>query len=330
LADVTISNRTGYADVLDIVGYNYLERHYQEDHPEYPERVIYGSENGQSLDAWISVRDNPFIFGQFLWTGIDFLGEARGWPIRNSQAGYLDTAGFRKPSFFFRKSLWTNEPMAWLAVLPPDREAGMKPFRGWGETPSWNWPGYEGKTLTVVCHTNCPEVELTQDGLLVGTRFLSDFPDHLVKWDVAYKPGILLVNGKHEGKVACEGKLQSSGPAFAMQAKADIPYILADGEDLVHVELMVVDENGVCVYDASPVLKCSITGPGRIIGMENGDPASHEPYGIESRKAYHGKLLVVVQSSGEAGCASLTVVSEDIKSLCLEITCVMPENRALK
>ncbi len=321
LADVTISNRTGYADVLDVVGYNYLERHYQADHRDYPGRVIYGSENGQSWDAWTAVRDNPYIFGQFLWTGIDFLGEARGWPVRNSQAGYLDAAGFRKPSFFFRKSLWTEEPMAWLAVLPPDREAGKKPFRGWGEVPSWNWPGREGEILTVVCHTNCPELELIQDGVPVGVRNLSDFPDHLVKWDVAYRPGILQVYGRQEGKTVCTGLMRTSGPAFGIRANLDAPFLQADGMDLVHAELAIVDENGVHAYDANQDLHCSVEGPGRIIGLENGDPASHEPYGTVNRKAFHGRLLVVVQSTGEVGHVTLTVRGDGLEALNLGIPC---------
>lgn len=324
LADVTISNRIGYADVLDVVGYNYLERHYQADHQNYPGRVIYGSENGQSLEAWAAVRDNPFIFGQFLWTGIDFLGEARGWPIRNSQAGYLDMAGFRKPSFFFRKSLWTEEPMAWLAVLPPDREADKKPFRGWGEVPSWNWPGYEGKTLTVVCHTNCPELELFQDGRSLGSKCLSDFPDHLVKWEVVYRPGMLQVNGCLEGKAVCMGMIQTFDRAFGIRANLDVPFLQADGEDLVHAELLIVDENGVCVYDANQDLQCSVEGPGRIIGLENGDPASHEPYGTANRKAFHGKLLVVVQSTGDVGCITLTVHGDGLETLLMEIPCMKP------
>ena len=324
LADVTISNRTGYADVLDVAGYNYLERHYEADHHDYPGRVIYGSENGQSLEAWTAVRDNPFIFGQFLWTGIDFLGEARGWPIRNSQAGYLDMAGFRKPSFFFRKSLWTEEPMAWLAVLPPDREADKKPFRGWGEVPSWNWPGHEGKTLTVVCHTNCPELELFQDGKSLGTKRLSDFPDHLVKWEAIYRPGMLQVNASLEGKAVSMGMIQTFGCASGIRANVESPFLWADGEDLTHIEVSVVDENGICAYGAHQLLYCGVEGPGRIVGLENGDPASHEQYGITHRKAFHGKLLVVVQSTGDAGRITLTVRGDGLETLLLEIPCMKP------
>src|SRR5699024_6512648 len=122
LAFPELSNLTGLADTLDIVRYNYKEHLYEEDHETYPNRVIYGSENGHSLDNWLDVINNPYISGQFLWTGIDFLGEAQGWPIRGSGAGLLDLAGFEKPSYYFRKSLWADQLFCKLTVSKLDND----------------------------------------------------------------------------------------------------------------------------------------------------------------------------------------------------------------
>lgn len=113
LAGVTMSNHTSYPSLLDIVGYNYQEYRYAEDHEAFPNRVIYGSENGDALDAWRAVLENDFISSQFLWTAFDFLGEAREWPVRSSGAGIIDLAGKPKPDFYFRKvyglrSLWST------------------------------------------------------------------------------------------------------------------------------------------------------------------------------------------------------------------------------
>ena len=98
-----MSNETTYPESLDIVGYNYQEYRYAEDHQNYPDRIIYGSENGDAYSAWKAVTDNPYIASQFIWTAFDFIGEARPWPKRGSEAGILDLAGKPKPDFFFRQ-----------------------------------------------------------------------------------------------------------------------------------------------------------------------------------------------------------------------------------
>ena len=328
LADVTVSNRTGFADALDVVGYNYLERHYESDHASYPHRVIYGSENGQSREAWEAVRNHDYICGQFLWTGIDFLGEARGWPVRNSQAGFLDTAGFRKPTFYFRQSLWCEAPMAWLGVLPPGTQREPRQRRGWGEVPSWTWPGHEGELITVVCHTNCDFVELLRDGETQGARTLEDAPDGLISWTIPYRAGSLSVKGYRGGAVAVTGELRTAGPAsrvvavYGTDAYCERSFLRADGEDVIHAELTIVDAARVPVYDACHCLEITADGPAAVIGLENGDPASHEPYGTRRRSAYHGKLLVVLRSTGGAGTATVTATGEGLEACRFKIRCV--------
>ncbi len=322
LADVSISNLTGFADALDVAGYNYLERHYEADHKTHPERVIYGSENSQSPEAWKAVRDNDYICGQFLWTGIDFLGEARGWPVRNSQAGYLDIAGFPKPGFFFRKAMWTNDPMAWLSAVPPDLDPEMRRWRGWAATPSWNWQGREGEEISVLLHTNCPEVELFLDGHSLGRKKVEDITSLPVEWKVPYQAGTLKAKGYREGAVVCLCELSTAGEASRMTGSFEDAYLRGDGEDLTHLEIHVTDADGFPVPDASNLLAVSCEGPVQIIGLENGDPASHEPYGTESRKAHHGKLLVVLQSTGGTGKAVITIAGKGLADLTAAIECI--------
>jgi beta-galactosidase/beta-glucuronidase len=121
LAGPVMSNKTDYPGALDVVGYNYTERRYDQDHEAYPNRVLYGSENRHDYGAWKAVRDNDFIFGQFLWTGINYLGEAFRWPSRGFTTGLLDLAGFVKPRGYYRKSLWTKEPMIYVGAYPAAR-----------------------------------------------------------------------------------------------------------------------------------------------------------------------------------------------------------------
>ena len=107
---------SGLPELLDVVGYNYQESRYAADHQKYPKRFIYGSENGGGWAQWLAVRDNDYVGGQFLWTGIDYLGEANRWPNRGSGAGLLDLCGFKKPSAWFRQSLWSDKPMVYLCA----------------------------------------------------------------------------------------------------------------------------------------------------------------------------------------------------------------------
>lgn len=122
LAGVVMSNQTEYPEAIDVVGYNYTENRYDEDHATYPDRVIYGSENGSGLDAWYAVKNKEFIFGQFIWTGTDYLGESGAWPSRGLYTGLLDFGSFPKPRGHFRASLWCEKPVTYVGTYPiPDR-----------------------------------------------------------------------------------------------------------------------------------------------------------------------------------------------------------------
>ena len=157
-----LSNHTGYAAALDIAGYNYREAFYEDDHRTWPKRVILGSENSHDPAAWRAVEDHDFIGGQFLWTGIDFLGECPGWPMRISRAGALDLRGQEKPQYAQRAALWTSEPMIRIAVA----SAGEEDRGAWGET--FRWEGVPGKEKRISCYTNGKEAELFLNGKSFG------------------------------------------------------------------------------------------------------------------------------------------------------------------
>ena len=135
LAGVVMSNETAYPQAIDVVGYNYTENRYEQDHAAYPERVIYGSENGHGYEQWLAVRDNPYIFGQFIWTGIDYLGESGAWPSRGLGTGLLDFCGFPKMQGVFRKTMWMQQPGDTLAWNGRNTLGRQRNRRGFGERP---------------------------------------------------------------------------------------------------------------------------------------------------------------------------------------------------
>ena len=165
LASALMSNEVGFADALDVAGYNYQEGRYPGDHALYSLRVLYGSENGMRWDFWAAVADNPYVCGQFLWTGIDYLGEAGKWPARSNGAGLLDLAGLPKPEYFYRQSLWAEAPMVYLGtrMVPDGAEAGSL----WSHKEAAPvWAGTDGVPVRVVCFTNCEAAELFLNGPL--------------------------------------------------------------------------------------------------------------------------------------------------------------------
>src|SRR5690606_29499917 len=173
LAGVVMSNTTTYPENVDIVGYNYQEYRYAADHAKYPSRIIYGSENGMQYKAWLAVDTNDYISGQFLWTGIDYLGEAGKWPTRSNGAGLLDLAGLPKPEYYFRQSLWATKPMVYIGTSPiPDGDdSGIWSHKK--ADPIWE-PTY-GNQQRVTSFSNAEEVELFLNGKSLGRKAKQDF-----------------------------------------------------------------------------------------------------------------------------------------------------------
>ena len=303
LASVLMSNTVGFAQILDVAGYNYQEPRYAEDHARYPGRVIYGSENSHSYDAWAAVRDNPMISGQFLWTGIDYLGEANAWPDRANSAGLIDLCGFVKPLGRFRQSLWSSEPVVYLCASRSGQSA--RRGEGLGGRESWNWP--DRTPLTVSCFTNCTEVALTLNGEPLGTRHLDQAAKGVLRWEVPYAPGTLKATGLRDGRPACEFALTTTGPANRIERRPDATGLRADGRDICQVEFDVVDSKGLRVPDSGQELTFRLEGPAQIIGLGNGDVTDSEPVRGPAFRVFEGRGLAIIQSSPTPGPVTLTV-----------------------
>ena len=298
LAGVVMSNQTAYPEAVDVVGYNYTESRYTEDHQRYPKRVIYGSENRHDLPAWLAVRDNEHIFGQFLWTGIDYLGESGAWPARGSTAGLLDLAGNIKPNGHYRASLWAEHPVCYIGTYAMmnrgngRRSRDNRQFISTYAPALWNYD--EGQRVRVVCYTNAPSARLFLNDEAIGGEPTRDEATSVLYWDITYRPGTLrceATNGATASVVTC-------GRPFALRATAD-KSALAAADDVVQVTVEVVDEEGRLVPLADNEITCMTQGPARLLGLENGDARDISDK-TDNRCRVHGGRLVAFIARGEA------------------------------
>ena len=313
LAGVVMSNEVGFPETLDVVGYNYQEYRYPDDHKKYPDRVIYGSENGMAYSAWAAVANNDYISGQYLWTGIDYLGEARTWPSKGNQAGLIDLAGFRKPEFYFRQSLWTDKPLIHMATapVPATPPTGNQANSRRNLAASWNYK--EGDSIRVSCFTNCDEAELLLNGKSLGRKRLTDTPERVMTWIVGYQPGDLSVKGFKNGKESAQYALKTAGDVYSIDAKADRTSFDKTKKQLSHIEITVLDKNGVPVCNADSEISVKVDGPAKLIGLESGSTTSHEAYKADKRKVFKGRLLAYIQSQQKAGAVTVTITAPGLQ-----------------
>jgi len=311
LAGVVMSNKVGYPEALDIVGYNYEEYRYADDHKLYPNRIIYGSENGMARQAWDAVDTNKYISGQFLWTGIDYLGEAGRWPQRSNGAGIIDLAGFKKPEYYYRQSLWASKAMVYLGVkeITKQEDGGIWSHRNVQSI--WNWPGKS--KLRVECFTNCPEAELFLNGRSLGKLLRDTSKGQVPAWIVDYQPGELSVKGYKDGKTAATYFIKTFGNAAQIGAKPDKTIFSRSDKSLCQVELQIADKDGNPVYVAGNDISVNISGDAKLLGLESGSTASHESYQANHRQALHGRLIANIQPGRKAGKITVSFNSSGLK-----------------
>jgi beta-galactosidase len=266
----------------------------------------------------VAVRDNPIISGQFLWTGIDYLGEARAWPTRANPDGLLDLCGFVKPLGRFRESLWSSQPMVYLCAAKSGTPASADgDTNGPTGVESWNWP--DQTPLTVSCYTNCPEVTLTLNDQALGTKRLDEAVDGVLTWPVPYAPGVLKAVGRKDGQTVCEFALKTAGVANRIELHPDVTQLRADGKDVCQVEFDVVDAQGVRVPDAAQELTFALSGPAQILGLGNSDVTNSEPVKGPAHQVYQGRGLAIVQSTADAGPVTLNVSAPGLEPAALTL-----------
>ena len=262
-------------------------------------RTPWGSHHEENL---IFLNSQPFVAGQYIWTGFDYIGEPTpyGWPARSSYFGIVDLAGFPKDVYYLYQSEWTDAPVLHLF-------------------PHWNWT--PGEQIDMWCYyNNADEVELYVNGVSQGVR--SKDAEHLhVVWNVTFEPGTVKVVARKEGVETASQEIHTAGEPAQIRLTPDRSTIKADGKDLSFITVEILDEDGNLCPNADNLVEFSIAGKGFIAGVDNGSPISLERFKDSKRKAFYGKCLVVVQNDGKSENIQIEATSEGLKHAQTTIKC---------
>ncbi len=327
IAVVPISNKIRLPEVLDIVGYNYTESAYQNDHKQYPNRIIYGSENSHNYSAWLEVKNNEFISGQFLWTGVDYMGEARRFPSHAATSGLLDLTSFEKPVYYWRQAMWSEKPMLYItsrkarttdqkSVDPMSNLAGF--LNSSDQSEHWNYT--VGDSVLVMAFTNCIEAELSINGKSFGKK-KSDPINSCMWWYVPYATGEVKVVAKGSDNKTLTAMLKKVSEPIKIILTPDATKLKANNQDITIVEVQLRDKNNNRSLLANNLINFDISGEGKIIGVDNGDASSLENYKLPKREARFGRCIVILQTTGKSGNMTLTARSQGLPDASAEILC---------
>lgn len=324
----SVSCFSGYSDVLDIVGLSYRHAVYDYLHKNYPEKIFLGTENWTRYHEWEPVVSKPFISGIFLWTGIDYMGESKHWPVKGSGSGLLDFAGFKKPSYYMFKTLWSDDPSIYITtqVLEKspykwddkdkvliEKEQGWARHQLWGWQPvNHHWNYQPGEKIAVEVYTNTPAVELLLNGKSLGVKKLDQQQDHILKWMVPYVAGELSARAVADPEV--KTAIQTAGEFNKLLLTVDKQTLNKDGYDVAHVIVQLADEKGVPVRHINREVKFHVVGNARVLGVDNGAADNIQDYQNDKLTTSRGRALMILQSNTKAGSVKVKAVADNIES----------------
>ena len=311
------AEKKGMTAAVDVVGFNYTIDAYDEFKKKHPDWAYIASETASQFDsrgvyhftldtlvktfsdfqtsafddagggsthkeAWLAVKNRPFISGMFIWTGFDYLGEPSPYEKSavSSYYGSFDLCGFPKDSYYFYKSQWTKDPMVHLL-------------------PHWNWKS--GQIIDVVAYTNCDEVRLFLNNQPLETKNFKDTTKLSLRWKVPFTAGTLKAEGYRDGRLVATDLVKTADEAAKIELSADRTSIHADGKDLSFITVKIKDEHNTLVPDADNLIHFEIEGEGKIVGVGNGNAMSREPAKGKERRTFSGMCQVIIQTTGKKG-----------------------------
>jgi beta-galactosidase len=310
---------------LDVGGYNYKHGQYVSDHKKFPNRIIVGTESFPKdlPDIWRIVEQNPYVLGDFVWTCMDYLGEAGVGATRldnergvyfNSSCGDLDLCGFRKPVSYYRGVVWDVSPME-VFVHRPIPEGRRESVADWGwpdELASWTWPGSQDKPLQVAVYSKGDTARLELNGKEIGTKPIDG--RLTARFEVTYAAGELTAVALKDGKIIATKVLRTLGPAKKIRLAADRSAIRADRDDLAFVTVEITDDAGNLLPDATNLVRFKLKGPGELAAVGSGAPNVMESFRQPQHTAWHGRCLAVLRPQGTIGAMTLTAESEGLSA----------------
>jgi len=336
--------------LLDVGGYNYYGSEYENDHAKFPARVMAGTESFP-LDAynyWRLVEKHPYVIGDFVWTGIDYIGEAglghtvyvddasaasapkawdhMPWPTFISWSGDLDITGNKKPQSYFRDVVWGRSriELAVHAPIPPGKRELISQW-GWpDEQQSWNWAGAQGQTLQVNVYSKAKSVRLELNGRVIGEQAIDTETGITATFQVPYEPGVLRASAVADGQVVASCVLRTSGPAATIALCPDAVAVAADRGQLIFVPVEIRDAAGQLVPDAARTLEVEFSGPAELQALGSADPDALGSLQDSKTQTFRGRALVILRPTGKAGVVRLTAKSPGLASGQIELPLAVP------
>ena len=325
---------------VDVAGYNYMWQKYESDHKAYPDRVIYGSESFPKEAAfnWNLVEKHSYVIGDFVWTAIDYIGEAglghalelaeserdqqfMGWPWYNAWCGDIDFCGDKKPQSYYRDILWREREIS-MAVRKPVVPGKKEVVNAWGWTDellSWNWTGLEGQPMRVNVYSRSPKVRLYLNGKLVGEKE-TGMEDYTATFEVPYEAGELKAVNVKGKKETSSVVFKTVGKPAAIRLSVDRQQIKADKNDLAYVKVELVDDEGNLVPDNDLKVNVTCLGSGSVIASGNAAPDDMESFRSLTPKTFRGVAMAIVQPTEEVpGEINVTVSAEGLPEATISV-----------
>lgn len=322
---------------LDVGGYNYMYHRYESDHAQHPERIMFGSESfpKRAFENWQMVEKLPYVIGDFVWTAIDYLGEAgigsssirtegnqtffQDYPWFNGWCGDIDLIGIKKPQSYYRDVVWRRAPIT-MAVEPHIPHGSYQSVSLWGwqmEDQSWTFPYSQQDSVTVNVYSRAPYVRLYLNNTLIGEKATS--PTLWAGFKVGYMPGELRAttfDGKNEGESFI---LQTTSQPAAIQLLADRTTINANGQDLTYVTIALTDDKGRVINDSQRIVEISVKGKGTLAAAGNASPNDMQSFRSNHPRLYKGRAQAIIKSSNKPGKIYLTVSSANLptQTICI-------------
>jgi beta-galactosidase len=326
--------------LLTVGGYNYQYLRYETDHVAYPERIMMGTESvpKDAFGNWQQVEEHPWVIGDFVWTGMDYLGEtgightqyllpgqqdvfAMTWPWFNAWCGDIDILGNKKPQMLYRDVLWGNSKLEVNVHAPvPEEKTERISYWGWpDELPSWNWTGNEDRMMKVSVYTKAPVVRLELNGRVIGEKEVSAANHLTAAFEAPYEPGELKAIALDQGTEIAIKVLRTTGTPSGIRLTADRNPIRADRSDLAYVTIEIVDEFGQLVNDAAKQITLTVSGDGELIGSGNACPYDMESFGKRVIKTFHGRALAIIRPFDQADIIGFRASGEGLTEGNIEI-----------
>ncbi|MDB5193640.1 MAG: hypothetical protein JWQ96_3203 [Segetibacter sp.] len=325
---------------LDVAGYNYGEASYESDHERLQNWVMYGAESFplDAFDYWMDVEDHPWVIGDFVWTAMDYIGEASiGWlgypqsknffPWNLAYCGDIDVCGWKRPQSYYRDALWMKDQLSVFVKPPkptfPEWNAKLEAWSRWNwqdVVADWSWKGYEDSTLEVSVYSSCEAVELFLNNKSLGKKPTNRSTKFIATYSVPYAAGELRAVGYSGDKQVALSTIQTANEPAAIKLITDRKTLKANGQDLSYVTVELVDANGVRNPKAEELIKFTVEGAATIVGVGNSNPKSVESFQATERNTWQGKCLVILKTKALPGAITLYATAPGMPKAKLVLT----------